>query len=418
MKHPGIAAWLLVALSSLTTLACCSGCGDGGKASDAGTDGDGDADADTDTDTDTDADTEDNCIESGDIFDWQPLPEGYDCGPGCRQLTFEPIFSPAGWSSDGRFVACSTEVNYGNRAIIIDTQNECWSYVPHPKYENVYWQSSSSDEGSVAWTAYTYNEPIANHTMLLLNILEDEICLLKEMESNSQEEGPRFLKISIDDNVVAYNIRHYGTSHKDGQVFTLDLSNEETKPVSDADINSAKVLTDSGYVVWTDATDQTDIEIYAHRISTSTTWNMTDHPSDQFTPQMDGTRVVWTDLRNGDGEYWGSYENADIYMYDFANDSLTRITDGEWVKYRPDISGDRVVWQDYRACDQPNNVEDFSQVDIWMHDLSTGEDLQITNLDGSESQPLIAGGKVFFFKRVPNEPLFALFVQELSALGL
>ncbi|MFO8071816.1 MAG: hypothetical protein R6V85_08070, partial [Polyangia bacterium] len=88
------------------------------------------------------------------------------------------------------------------------------------------------------------------------------------------------------------------------------------------------------------------------------------------------------------------------------------------VKYMPDISGDRVVWQDYRACDQPNNVEDFSQVDIWMHDLATGEDHQITTLDGAETGPLIAGGKVFFFKRVPNEPLFALFVQELSAVGL
>jgi hypothetical protein len=75
---PGIAAWLLVALSYLTTLACCSGCGGAGN-DDADGSADADADTDADGDADTDADTDDNCADSGEIFDWQPLPEGYDC---------------------------------------------------------------------------------------------------------------------------------------------------------------------------------------------------------------------------------------------------------------------------------------------------------------------------------------------------
>ncbi|MFO8073900.1 MAG: hypothetical protein R6V85_18720 [Polyangia bacterium] len=405
----------IFAAAECSMSAGCSGCGGAGN-DDADGSADADADTDADGDADTDADTDDNCADPGDIFDWQPLPEGYDCGPGCRQLTFETVNSVMGWSTDGRYLSCTLDPNPEIQAILVDTQNNCWTYLSHPKYDNPRWLYSDVCDGKVAFGARHTDSSIHKHTIAYFDIANTTACVVQEMEQDPESEELYYKELSLSGSNMVYETMHLGGD--DGQLFRYAISNSQTAPITDNGIMLAKTRTNGEYAVWEDLTDQLNIEIFAHRISTSTTWNLTDHLSDQFSPQMDGTRVVWTDLRNGDGEYWGSYENADIYMYDFANDSLTRITDGEWVKYRPDISGDRIVWQDYRACDQPNNVEDFSQVDIWMHDLATGEDHQITTLDGAETGPLIAGGKVFFFKRVPNEPLFALFSQDLDVLGL
>jgi beta propeller repeat protein len=403
---PGIAAWLLVALSSLTTLACCSGCGDGGSGdADGSTDADGDSDADADTDTDTDTD---------EVFDWQPLPEGYDCGPGCRQITFESIHSMAGMSTDGRYFTCATEANPDNNGIIVDIEKECWTYTfhPDPELEETLWSCSCVVEGEAIFKTFDMiNDYLSITTLTFFDIENGTGQVLQKMEENPEAGGRYYKQMGFNDNYVAYEIMHFGNS---GQVFLMDRGTEETTPISDDGITPFRTRMDGDYIVWKQGLDNK--EIYAHQISTSTTWNLTDHPADQFWPQIDGTRVVWMDLRNGSDE--DSYENADIYMYDFADDSLTRITEGEWVKVAPDISGDRIVWQDHRACQYPNEVQDFSEVDIWMHDLATGQDHQITSFEGGESRCLIAGGKVFFYMRVPEQPLLALFVQELSALGL
>jgi TolB protein len=105
-------------------------------------------------------------------------------------------------------------------------------------------------------------------------------------------------------------------------------------------------------------------------------------------------------------------------MYDFATDELKRITDGKWVQMYPAISGDRIVWQDYRACDYPNNQSDFSNVDVWMYDLKTGKEYQITTLEGSETEVQISGDKLFYRRWTRTDPnVFAVFVQDLKVLG-
>jgi beta propeller repeat protein len=104
-------------------------------------------------------------------------------------------------------------------------------------------------------------------------------------------------------------------------------------------------------------------------------------------------------------------------MYDFATAQLTEITNQDWLQLYPDIEGDRIVWQDSRDCFQPNNTADWSAVHIWMYDLSTGQEHQITSQTGSQTEARIDSDRVFFLAGHPDG-YYAIYLQDLAALGL
>jgi len=68
-------------------------------------------------------------------------------------------------------------------------------------------------------------------------------------------------------------------------------------------------------------------------------------------PDVDGDRIVWGDERNG---------NADVYLYDLATDTEHQITTDSVHQWRPHISGDRIVWTDDR----------HGTFDIFVYDLA------------------------------------------------
>ena len=111
------------------------GCGcDESPAADGDTDTDTStgADSDTDVDADTDADTDTGssiCQEGPLELEWTPLPEGIDCGPGCRQLTFEPINSIVGWEASSQLVLASGD-NLGPAILVRTSSYEGTSLSP------------------------------------------------------------------------------------------------------------------------------------------------------------------------------------------------------------------------------------------------------------------------------------------------
>ena len=95
-------------------------------------------------------------------------------------------------------------------------------------------------------------------------------------------------------------------------------------------------------------------------------------------PAIYGDKIVWADDRNG---------NDDIYMYDLSTKRETQITNNTSHKWNPAIYGDRIVWQD------DHNAE----WSIYMYDISTKKETQIpTNneYDESPSDPAIYGDRV------------------------
>ncbi len=92
-------------------------------------------------------------------------------------------------------------------------------------------------------------------------------------------------------------------------------------------------------------------------------------------PDVSGDRIVWDDYRNG---------NSDIYMYDISTEIETRITTNTANQYGPAISGDRIAWMDYRNGPR----------DIYMYDISTGIETRITTNTADKYTPAISGDRI------------------------
>ena len=171
------------------------------------------------------------------------------------------------------------------------------------------------------------------------------------------------------------------------------------------------------YIAWHDSTGYDSI--YSYQISTQTAKRLSTDDSFQFQPRIDDGRVVWTDLRASETQDPLGYPvTMDIYMYDTASGEETRITSGDWIQMAPDISGHRIVWQDHRSADNPKSQYDMSGRDIWMYDLETGQEHQITSSPDTEEVPLISGDIVVYARFVPEKGGNLLFMQDLTALGL
>ncbi len=98
-------------------------------------------------------------------------------------------------------------------------------------------------------------------------------------------------------------------------------------------------------------------------------------------PTIYGDKIVWED-RNSD---W----NWNIYMYDISTKKETQITNSESYKRNPAIYGDRIVWEDYH-----NGRENW---DIHMYDLTISKETQIptsNELWESAENPAIYGDKI------------------------
>ncbi|MCK4297940.1 MAG: S8 family serine peptidase, partial [Planctomycetes bacterium] len=89
-------------------------------------------------------------------------------------------------------------------------------------------------------------------------------------------------------------------------------------------------------------------------------------------PSIDGNLVVWEDYRNDpDGRADPDYflnDDSDIYIYDITTDTSYPLCTAAGPQLAPRISGDLVVWEDWR------DITPDVQSDIHLYDLSVDTD--------------------------------------------
>ncbi len=93
---------------------------------------------------------------------------------------------------------------------------------------------------------------------------------------------------------------------------------------------------------------------------------------DAIWPTIDGSLVVWEDYRNDpdriiDPDYWLN-DDSDIYIYDITTDTSYPLCTAAGPQFAPRISGDLVVWEDWR------DITPDVQSDIYLYDLSVDTD--------------------------------------------
>ncbi len=159
-------------------------------------------------------------------------------------------------------------------------------------------------------------------------------------------------------------------------------------------------------IVWADYRHATP-SVYLYNITTGMERRVTDLVNGFMGfPDIDGDRIVYTDDRDGDSDY-------EVYLYDLSTDEDRSISGSSYSNEYPSISGDFVVWEyeisldktivmakdldgEFRILISPNLDITITNVDIsdnkvvwgdtrtgyyeiYLYDLDTGEEVQITD---------------------------------------
>jgi beta propeller repeat protein len=122
---------------------------------------------------------------------------------------------------------------------------------------------------------------------------------------------------------------------------------------------------------------------------------ITTDTSAQQSPAISGNHIVWSDYRNG---------NYDIYMYDISTGIETQITSDTAGQYQPAISGSRIVWSDYRN----------GNYDIYIYDISTGVETQITTNDDEQYSPAIFGNRIVWMDYRNGAYNYDIYMYDIS----
>jgi len=135
--------------------------------------------------------------------------------------------------------------------------------------------------------------------------------------------------------------------------------------------------------------------INRYDIDTGTTTIYTDGEHDRWNGDIWQNLITWSDARAGGTQADQAY--ADIYMMDFVTGVETPICTHPASQFENRVFGDLVVWDDLRNDpENPNFYPAADNVDIYGYRISTGEEMQLTDLPGKEWVMELHDNHVFF----------------------
>jgi beta propeller repeat protein len=154
--------------------------------------------------------------------------------------------------------------------------------------------------------------------------------------------------------------------------------------VTDTPYHETAVRVSGDYLVYVASTgsggDPENSEIYIHRLSTGLPTRLTDDGVRQYQASISGDQVVWTDYR------WVTVGwDYDVFGYDIGTSWLGPVSHEAGAQYQPSVSGNRVVWVDNR---------DIWHYLIYTKDPDTGIQHPVSPRPGDQWLPEISGDRV------------------------
>ena len=131
-------------------------------------------------------------------------------------------------------------------------------------------------------------------------------------------------------------------------------------------------------IVWESSGVGVSNDIYYYDIQKDNVTQLTNSEHAQC-PDVCENYIVWFEYRN--------YQRHDIFMYNVATGEETQITDDGELQTLPSISGGKIVWVDYRNND---GMDESGDSDIYMYDIATGKETRLTYAQNHYGDPVIS----------------------------
>lgn len=169
----------------------------------------------------------------------------------------------------------------------------------------------------------------------------------------------------------------------------------EEEPVTNDSVEQRYPAVSDGLIVWQDYRNDTgndNTNIYLYDLSSNQEWQITFDTARQERPAVSGNIIVWEDYRDneisGANIYYCIYESSTGSCQNQPLISATRD------QRNPDIDGDKVVWEDLR-----NDDFEIGSGDIYLYNLSTNEEIEVTTHARKQEEPSISGSRVVWVDR-------------------
>ena len=122
----------------------------------------------------------------------------------------------------------------------------------------------------------------------------------------------------------------------------------------------------------------------------------------QVYPRIYGDTVVWLDSRHEEGYH--NPRRHDVYVYDLSTGEerrLTSATSAEGMDLA--VNGNLVVWTDNRHADpevkiHAENEPEYNN-EIYVYDLTTNQEKRVTTYPGNDRYPDISGGNIVWLRQ-------------------
>ncbi|WP_240664303.1 hypothetical protein [Methanosarcina sp. MSH10X1] len=256
-----------------------------------------------------------------------------------------------------------------------------WQDNRNEKTDIYMYDLSTKTETQITNTEQTDGNPAIYGDRIVYSSYGDpEICIC----SISTKKETQINISGYAENPVIYGNRIVYSSDRNGNidVYMYDLlTKKETQITSSPDAQTYPAIY-GNRVVWQDDGGEDDgwvnHGIFMYDISTNKKMRIS--PTElAYYPAIYSNRIVYASTRNG---------NTDIYIYDLSTKKETQITSSPDTQTHPAIYGNRIVWVDTGGED-----DGWENHGIFMHDISTNKKMRISS-SGHTSNPVIYGNKI------------------------
>jgi beta propeller repeat protein len=195
---------------------------------------------------------------------------------------------------------------------------------------------------------------------------ERPIAVGPGVRSDPAISGDRIVWLQKDDPAgdAPYSIRLYDLSDGTARQITGDTARPIVSESSAALYDNVAIS--GNWIVWTDTRNGGLADVFVYDLATGAERQLTEGATSLYPPaSISGDRVVWEQAAQGPNGDW--YWN--LFVHDLTTGARRSIRTGPGLPYWPRISGDRVVWKEYRT----------DNWDIYSYDLRTNSERQITS---------------------------------------